>query len=147
MEQPGPHDRTIGIYLDMLGVVIEAHPDTIRRRRTYGFRLSSELEKMEGQSFELIDDGDNPIGIGLVGPAGLTIVSLDPESNIVTTRAYGHLREAVLTKTGPIDDGDWNTSYRMTIEHDRLPRTLTHQAGNEELLDQAGEAFVQSLRA
>ena len=73
--------------------------------------------KMEGKSFELVDDGDNPIGIGLVGPAGLTIVSLDPESNIVTTRAYGHLPETVLTKTGPIDDGDWNTSYRLTIEH------------------------------
>jgi hypothetical protein len=147
MEEAGPHDSAIGRYLDELGIVVEPHPDSLRRRRTLEFVLSQEVEKLEGESYVLADDADKPTGIALVGPAiGLTIVSLEMGSKVIAVRAFGHLTSAVLSKTGPADDGDMETPFRLTIEHDRLPASLIHEARSKSDLERAYDAFTTAFR-
>jgi len=146
MEQPGPHDSAIGRYLDDLGIVEESDIGSYQRRRSFGFALSRELEKLDGESFVLVDGAGNPLGISVVGPAGLTIVGLEADHRVVAVHGFGQLRSPLLRKTSPIDDGDLETPHRLALEHALLPgKRLIHDAQNKDALDHAYEVFAAAF--
>ena len=139
----GPHDWVISGYLDALGLEVSDN-QALRKRQVLGMALANEIDPLgEGDAFLIHDGDDNLIGIAIVGPTiGLAIVSLEGGQKGVSVSSFGRLRNPVIVKTSGLDDGDFETPYRLTVHHASLPtERIVHQARDRAALDRANEAF------
>jgi hypothetical protein len=138
----GAHDSVVDEYLRGIDFAEMSANDAQRKHQILGVVVARELEAFEGESF-LVEDGDGQtVGVALVGPVGLVIVSLEDGERGVSVRTFGQLTDPVTVRTTGLEDGDPMPPYRLTIHHALLPTgRIVYQARNKAALERADRAL------